>query len=459
MGGLSTLKRKFGMGPDPDPSVSVTDNNFGNFADYGESAEVSMEKILAYLKRDVQFRLAVMTYTAESAGNGFFNTADESTPTGKKSLEIVNDFCEDWDLDKLNILTAIEGWATGNSFDHYTGTRDAPFSAIYKIPIETIVRIKRDETGTVNAYVQLASDGHYSDIPPEMVGHFQFLNLNQNAFGEGLGQIMCRKGVGYDTQSGKKRKRAPFFQINEFAADASARFLYHGLPRFLFAPKEKGVIKEETRKEIEDTLNHLDVGQHISTTFPAEMQSVALDTQQKFDSLFRNITESRYAGLMTPIDRLWSLNSFNYASSKEATKATLPLVDMFQRTHKRYIEQNIYAPILMQAGRDPRKAKVRLSWGEVEKKTLAEIRSAFYLMSQPHFVDRFNPQDFIDMLIDAGFRLTEPKKETQAIAENMNALRAIANIDKKTMRKDKLIETIAEHKLQVLKRLKNYGWK
>ena len=138
MGGLSTLKRKFGMGPDPDPSVSVTDNNFGNFADYGESAEVSMEKILAYLKRDVQFRLAVMTYTAESAGNGFFNTADESTPTGKKSLEIVNDFCEDWDLDKLNILTAIEGWATGNSFDHYTGTRDAPFSAIYKIPIETM---------------------------------------------------------------------------------------------------------------------------------------------------------------------------------------------------------------------------------------------------------------------------------------------------------------------------------
>ena len=74
-------------------------------------------------------------------------------------------------------------------------------------------------------------------------------------------------------------------------------------------------------------------------------------------------------------------------------------------------------------------------------------------------MDRFNPQDFIDMLIDAGFRLTEPKKETQAIAENMNALRAIANIDKKTMRKDKLIETIAEHKLQVLKRLKNYGWK
>ena len=455
MGMMDSLKRKFGMGPDP--TISLTDSSFGIFDNYGEPAEVPMRLLINYLKTDVQFRLAVMTYTAQSAGNGYYNSADESTPAGRKSLEIVNDFAEDWNLDKHNITTAMEGWATGNSFDHFTGAPEKPFGALYKVPISTIVRIKRDEAGVVNAYVQQTNQGYYTDIPPEEIGHFRFMDINQNAFGEGLGQIMARDGMGYTTQAGKTVKRPSFFKINEFLADASAKLVYYGVPRFLFTPKEDGVVKEGLRKDIEQSLNKLDIGQHISTTFPADLKSVSLDTQNRFDSLFRNITESRFAGLMTPIDRLWSLNSFNYASSKEATNAMLPLVDMFQREHKRYIEQNIYAPLIIQDGRDPRKANVRLTWGEVEKQTLTDIRSAFWMLKQPHFADKFNPDDFIGMLQDIGFKLTEPQHEKQAIEDSLNALRKVMSIDRKKITMDKLESEIAEEKLIVLRRLKSYG--
>ena len=458
---FAALRRKFNM-MGPDPSIALTDNSFGVFNDYGEPAEIPLRHLMNYFLTDVQYRLAVMTYTAHSAGNGYYTTADESKPIGRKALEIVNDFSEDWNLDELNITTAMEAWATGNSYDHFVGTKDKPFSAIYKVPISTIVRIKREETGRVVSYVQQTSQGHYVDVMPEEIGHFKFLTINQNAFGEGLGQIMAREGLGYKIQNGKRVSRTTFFKINEFLTDFSAKLIYHGVPRYRMGPKEKGVINDELRKQMQDTLNTMDVGQHITTTFPAEMESVSLDTQNRFDSLIRNITESRFAGLMTPIDRLWSLNSFNYASSKEATKEMLPLVSMFQRFHKRYIEQNIFAPILIQEGRDPRKADVRLHWGEVEPKTVEEIKDVWEILQHPKFVDSFVADDFVSMLNDIGFKLTpvQRKKEAQAINSDMAALRKIVSLtdnDRKKITTDKLMEELHAEKLSLIRRLAKFG--
>ena len=70
----------------------------------GIEPEITMDKLVQYRNTDAKFRLAVMFGCAFSVGIGFHNTADTSTPTGRRVLELIDDFCEEWDLDSLCLL-------------------------------------------------------------------------------------------------------------------------------------------------------------------------------------------------------------------------------------------------------------------------------------------------------------------------------------------------------------------
>ena len=99
---------------------------------------------------------------------------------------------------------------------------------------------------------------------------------------------------------------------------------------------------------------------HVATNVDMDVSTLALETASRFDPFITKLDNQMIAGVMTPIPRLWSSLNFTYASSKEAIEAAMPLVRMYQRAHAEFVEQELFAEVLMADGRDPRRAA--LNW-------------------------------------------------------------------------------------------------
>ena len=61
--------------------------------------------------------------------------------------------------------------------------------------------------------------------------------------------------------------------------------------------------------------------------------------------------------------------------------------------------------------------------------TTAEIGDVFNILKDPAFVDKINPEDFIDMFIDSGVKLTKPTKEE--VTGDLSRLRNIIGLSEK----------------------------
>lgn len=415
-------KKEFAKEP-PKPTSAVTKAQ--TFGGLGEPAEIPLKDIVNYRKTNLKFRLTVFTYVAFSVGRGFYNSADLSTPTGRKCLESVNDFCEDWDMDTLNQKIGKDVWSSGNAFLNIVGSKRKPLEAIYMLPLSSFVKIKRDLAGDVISYLQTWGQRILFENNPGNILHFKWLPEDEEAFGEGLGQPLARKGLGYETQAGNIIERPDWFSTAEMIDDVSAKMLYSGLPRYFGFFEGEGATNEFV-DDAKSKYNKLDPLQHFITNVKGDIKTVSLDTQNKFDSFIRHIDDQIVTGSMSPLIRLWSSLNFTYASSKEAVDAMMPLVSMYQRAHKRFIEKMIYAPLIIQDGKDPKKADVRLNWGKQEPLKIEEIKQVFDILSDPHFSDKFNPDDFIDLLIDAGVKITKQSEET--VTKDINSLRNIIGL-------------------------------
>jgi hypothetical protein len=73
-----------------------------------------------------------------------------------------------------------------------------------------------------------------------------------------------------------------------------------------------------------------------------------------------------YLGCETPLPRLFSTPGFTEASARAALELQDMLIDPIQRMIKRRVEREIFRVIVLQAGFDPVKAKIRLNWGSPE---------------------------------------------------------------------------------------------
>ena len=388
----------------------------------GEELDVPLKDIVDHFKRNLKFKLTVFTYMANAVGVGFFNTTDLTTPTGRKSLELINDFAEDWDLDTLNQKLSRDIWASGNGFLNKVSDDVNPFAGVYILPLSSFTKIYRDEHGDVTKFIQ--NWGGRGDLPvvPGDILHARWLPIDEGAFGEGIGQSMARKGVGYETEGGTTVKRESWFQAAEKIEDVSIKMIYAGLPRYFGFFEGEGAT-EPFIDDVNTAMNKLDPLQHFMSNVKGSIQTVSLDTQNRFDSFIRYIDDQIVSGTMSPLIRLWSSLNFTYASSKEAVDAMFPLIQMNQRFHKRFIERMIYAPLIAQEGYDVKKANAKLHWGQEDPMTPAEIAEVFNILRDPAFVDKFNAEDFIDMFIDAGVKLTKPTEK-----EVVGGLKNLRNI-------------------------------
>jgi len=409
----------------PDPTSAITK---ATDVWTGETLDIPLKDIQDNLKRNLKFKLTVFTYMANAVGVGFFNSADIATPTGRKSLEIVNDFAEDWDLDTMNQKIARDVWASGNAFLNPVGNDELPFAGIYMLPLSSFTKIYRDAQGNYIKFIQnWGGRGDITVLPGDIL-HARWLPIDESAFGEGIGQAMGRTGIGYKTDGGTTVKRESWFQAAEKIEDVSIKMIYSGLPRYVGFFEGEGADKEFV-DDVNAKFNKLDPLQHLMTNVKGTIQTVSLDTQNRFDSFIRYVDDQIVNGTMSPLIRLWSSLNFTYASSKEAVDAMFPLIQMYQRFHKRFLEKMIYAPLIVQEGYDVKKANVKLHWGQEDPMTPTEIAEVFEILRDPFFIDKVTPDDFIDMYIDAGIKLTKTvQKETTT---DIQALRSIIGLSDK----------------------------
>ena len=129
---------------------------------------------------------------ANSVGVGFFNSADKTTPTGRKALEICNDFAEDWDLDTLNQKQSRDTWGTGNAFLNKVGNDENPFAGVYMLPLSSFTKIYRDSDNNYVKFVQNWGGRGDIDVDPGDILHARWLPIDESAWGEGIGQALGR---------------------------------------------------------------------------------------------------------------------------------------------------------------------------------------------------------------------------------------------------------------------------
>jgi hypothetical protein len=99
---------------------------------------------------------------------------------------------------------------------------------------------------------------------------------------------------------------------------------------------------------------------------PAKLDPVTIDPRARFEFYVDHIVNQFYLGCETPLPRLFSTPGFTEASANAALDLQDMLIKPVQRYIKRQVEREIFTPTLVQAGKKPEEAKVRLNWGSLE---------------------------------------------------------------------------------------------
>lgn len=409
---MNGLGKSLGSHSIPDALVITEENEptaiaaAGNGGSYGGDLDIPFGDIVAALKTNVKFKMSVITYMAHSVGIGYYITTATNN-AGRNAKQEIMAFEEDFDLDELNQKIGRDAWASGNAFlNVIPETRGETFqeneglNAVYMLPLSSFKKVNRNQYGQVTDYVQQWG-GKRKDIPAGDIAHFVWLPLDEDWQGEGIGQILARRGLGYRTHSGKWVHRPTWFEAQEMIDDISSKMTYSGLPRY--ATFFDGATDKRASKAFIDQqknlLNKLDPLQNYITNVKGEIKEIALSTNGKFDSFIRHIDDNIITGTMSPLIRLWSNMDFTYASSKSAVEAMDPLIGMYRRAHLKFMERAVFNPLLESANVNLKNADFELTWGNVEPPTMETIKMAWDLISSSDKFDGlYDPGKFINTI-------------------------------------------------------------
>ena len=254
------------------------------------------------------------------------------------------------------------------------------------------------------SYRRTRNGNSLSDIPASEILHYKWQSIDDTHFGEGLGQIMERKGIGYLDHDGKPRNRPSIFSINEMQTDVLSKLTYAGLPRWLFQVKNADDKTIDGMSKMMDKMNPL---QHLITNSEVKVEEVALSPSNKFDAAFRHMDNQGILGTMSPLPTLWKdMSKFAYNSSESAIDSMIPMIDAFKRALKRFVERQIFKPILEINGLEWSKHKVSLDWGPLDEPKMDDIEKMYNILKDPMFTDRIDPSDLIKMMQENGYPIT-----------------------------------------------------
>ena len=113
---------------------------------------------------------------------------------------------------------------------------------------------------------------------------------------------------------------------------------------------------------------------------------------------------------------------------------------MYQRAHKRFIENHVYKPILMdEYDMDAiKKSQIALQWGQQDEITFEEIKEVHGILKDPMFKGRFDPEDLLDMIREKVPQLSKLEEPMEELDSRVRELTEITDRKEKEVPTDEL---------------------
>ena len=337
-----------------------------------ETADIPLADVMMLYERDPTCKSSV-DLLAASAVKRFYTTCapEKDYPDAEKAKKVVDDFCEEVNLDGLLHDMAVRLIACGNDF--WLRLTPGQLSEFVRVPVDAIEKIKLSSVQgfkipyKVESYqLKFCYRGSVGEaLKPDAVLHW---NINQNfnsGFGVGLLQVLLHTlTVGND-------KRPAFAWMKAKIERLMPRIFekYAGPDVVVGLPGAKPEAIQRFEKAIK---NRPEEGAWLFHGLKdASVTAVSINPRaQGFTFYVDHMINQFYLGCETPLPRLFSTPGFTEASARAALELQDMLIDPIQRMIKRRVEREIFAVIVKQAGFDPVRAGVRLNWGNEETPTI-----------------------------------------------------------------------------------------
>jgi len=367
-----------------------------------EAPAVSFADIITAYQRDPACKAFVDFLADQAVGMGFFTTVNPDYEEAEEAKQTVDDFCETVNLDGLMQVGAREIVACGNSFwlkiepEQLENLKILPVTAF-----DDARAVVRDQYGEVERY-NYSFDGVKSVFPPEKIIHFRWNPVNFGAFGVGLLQVLLQElSFNGETRQSflemKARLEKVMPEIFEKYAGPDELWLFPGVSAEKLAEYQR-LIRAKPKAGARFVYDRGD----------ADVKTVAVDPRARYEAYIDHVLNQFYLGGQTPLPKLFTTPGFTEASARAALDMAERKVMALQRFIKRVVERDIFAPLIGQAGFDPKKADCRLVWGlpELPKVGVGDVVRLAEVSAQFGIV-YVSVEEVRHMLVKLGFDLSE----------------------------------------------------
>jgi len=370
---------------------------------YGETPTISFSDLVMAYQRDPACKAFVDFLADQAVGMGFYTTVNPEYAGAEEAKRVVDEFNEAVNLDGLLQIGTREVVACGNSL--WEKIEPNRLEQLRILPLTSVEKIVRGQYGNVQGYRQTAIYGGKT-LQPERITHFKWNQVNGEAFGTGLLQSLCETlSFNGETRMSflemKARIEKTMPEIFEKYAGPDELWLFPGVSSEKLAEYQR-LIKSKPKTGARFVYDRAD----------ADIKTVAVDPRARYEAYVEHILNQVYLGGQTPLPKLFTTPGFTEASAKAALSIAERKVMALQRFIKRIVERQIFAPLIQQAGLDPKKAECRLNWGLPEKPSI-NIADIVRLaeISATSGVQYIRPEEVRNMLVKIGFELTAPQPQ------------------------------------------------
>ncbi|MCW3998938.1 MAG: hypothetical protein NWE93_01705 [Candidatus Bathyarchaeota archaeon] len=323
--------------------------------------------VMKLYERDPTCKASVDLLAASTVGMGFYTTVDETYDKAKEAKAIVDNFCEEVNLDGLLNDMAKPLIGCGNDFwlkltpDKLTETLRMPIDAVQRIGLSSVPNLKLPYkvTGYQLKSSYRGNSNQDGELKPEAVIHWRLDGDIPSGYGVGLLQVLLHTL----TVDSDKRPAVAWMKAKIERIMPKIFEKYAG-PDVLAMLEG---VDEQTCKQFEQAIKNRDEeGAWLFYNKKIDVKPVTIDPRSGFAYYVDHIINQFYLGLETPLPRLFSTPGFTEASARAALDLQDMLIKPVQRYIKRQVERELFLPIITQAGLDPVKAKARLNYGSPE---------------------------------------------------------------------------------------------
>jgi len=381
----------------------------------GEQPPVSLAALVDYYLKDPAVMASVDNIGEQVAGTGFYTVCEPGFEEAKK---IIDDFCDEVNMDGLLMQTSKEVVLSGNCFWERVFDKNKKLLTVVILPLSSIKFILRRKIGgRPQSYIQQIGADKVEFTADEII-HFRLNPVDGSAWGTGILHSLATS-----KQIDETSVRPAFLEIKARLEDDIQRIVHrYAAPKRLW--KFEGVGDEKLEKEYAPTIQSAPTDADFVTNKPVEVDSLDINPSARFDGMIGHIDSQVVQGLQTPMTRLFTTPGFTEASATEATKMADRKIMYLQRVVARIVEREVFKVLLRQNEIDPKKARVRIRWGMPERPEV-KIDHIVQLaqISATSGIEYLTRDEVRNMLAKyAGFELQEHTGQTLA-AEGLKEMR------------------------------------